>query len=402
MSYCQKITFNTYKNMFNNIFLLLILMNIKCNFTLNYKLFFMKNEQTLSGLLLANFQKVVDGKETSLCMLTNKSGSEITVLNYGAKIVSLMVPDKNGKLTDVVTGHSTIEDYLSSEEPYFGAVCGRYGNRIAKGSFKIDGVLYDNLATNNGPNSLHGGIKGFNSVVWEMKQLDGQSVELKYSSADGEEGFPGKLDTTITYRLTDDNEVVIAYHAVTNKATVLNLTNHSYFNLSGAGDPNIGDHLLTINADYYLPTDNTAIPYGPKEKVEGTPMDFSSPHEVGERINDDFEQLIFGKGYDHTYILNKTENELSFCARCISPKTGIVMDAFTTEPGVQLYTGNWMTGNMEGKNGQRYPIRAALCLETQHFPDSPNKPDYPSTELRPGEVFESQTVYKFSIDKQHD
>ncbi|MDR0574420.1 MAG: galactose mutarotase [Tannerella sp.] len=358
----------------------------------------MKNEQTLSGLHIANFQKTVDGKETWLCVLTNKAGSELTLLNYGAKIVSVMIPDKNGKMTDVVTGHASIEDYQTSEEPYFGAVCGRYGNRIAKGRFTLEGVLYDKLAINNGPNSLHGGIKGFNAVVWEMKQIDEQTVELKYASANGEEGFPGKLDTTITYRLTDDNEVVITYHAITDKTTVLNLTNHSYFNLSGAGDPSIGDHLLTINADYYLPTDDTAIPFGPKEKVEGTPMDFRTPHEVNERINDDFEQLKFGKGYDHTYILNKKENELSFCARCISPKTGIVMDTFTTEPGVQLYTGNWMSGNHEGKNGQRYPMRSALCLETQHFPDSPNKPEYPSTTLHPGEIFESRTVYKFSVE----
>ena len=358
----------------------------------------MKNENTFSGLFIADFQKIVDGKETSLCVLTNKAGSEVTILNYGAKIVSIMIPDKDGKMTDVVTGHASISDYLSSEEPYFGAICGRYGNRIAKGRFTIDGILYDKLAINNGPNSLHGGIKGFNAVVWDMKQIDNQSVELKYSSADGEEGFPGKLDITITYRLTDDNEVIISYNAVTDKATVLNLTNHSYFNLSGAGDPYIGDHLLTINADYYLPTDDTAIPYGPKEKVEGTPMDFRTPQEVGERINDDFEQLIFGKGYDHTYILNKEGGELSFCARCVSPKTGIVMETFTTEPGVQLYTGNWMTGNFEGKKGQSYPMRAALCLETQHFPDSPNKPEYPSTILRPGEVFESLTVYKFSTE----
>ena len=358
----------------------------------------MKNEQTLSGLSIANFEKVVDGKETLLCVLTNKVGSELTILNYGAKIVSIMVPDKNGKMTDVVTGHSSIDDYISSEEPYFGAVCGRYGNRIAKGCFTIDGITYDKLPINNGPNSLHGGVKGFNSVVWDMKQTDGQTVELKYTSADGEEGYPGKLDTTITYRLTDDNEVIITYHAVTDKPTVLNLTNHSYFNLSGAGDPYVGDHLLTINADFYLPTDDTAIPYGPKEKVEGTPFDFCTPHEVGERINDDSEQLKFGSGYDHTYILNKEENELSFCARCVSPKTGIVMDTFTTEPGVQLYTGNWMTGNLIGKNGQRYPKRAALCLETQHFPDSPNKPEYPSTALRPGETFDSQTVYKFSVE----
>lgn len=307
-----------------------------------------------------------------------------------------MVPDRTGKLTDVVTGHNSIEEYLTSEEPYFGAICGRYGNRIAKGKFTLDGIVYDKLAINNGPNSLHGGLKGFNSAVWNLTPKDDQTIELSYTSADGEEGFPGTLKTTVTYHLSEENEVVIMYHAVTDKPTVLNLTNHSYFNLSGAGDPSVGDHLLTINADYYLPTDETAIPYGPKEKVEGTPMDFRTPFEVGARIDDHFEALSFGKGYDHTYIINKADGELAFCAHCSSPKTGITMDVYTTEPGVQLYTGNWMTGNFEGKNGQRYPSRAALCLETQHFPDSPNKPEYPSVVLRPGEVFQSKTIYKFT------
>jgi len=351
--------------------------------------------KTLSGLDTADFKTIIDGKQTDLTVLANAGGAEVTVLNYGAKIVSFMVPDRNGKMTDIVTGHSSVGDYLTSEEPYFGAVCGRYGNRIAKGRFTLDGVVYDKLAINNGPNNLHGGIKGFNSVVWDAKQLDSRTVELSYSSADGEEGFPGKLDVTVTYRLSDDNDLIIRYFAVVSgKSTVLNLTNHSYFNLSGAGDPYIGDHLLTINADYYLPTDSTAIPYGPKETVIGTPMDFRKPAEVGARINDNFEQLVFGNGYDHCYILNKEAEDLSFCARCISPKTGIVMDTYTTEPGVQLYTGNWMTGNFIGKQGQRYPKRAALCLETQHFPDSPNKPEYPTTVLKPGETFESQTVYK--------
>jgi len=359
----------------------------------------MENRICLSGLNIADFHKKIGDKETTLCVLTNNKGSELTVTNYGAKIVSLMVPDKNGKLIDVVTGHQTIDDYITSQEPYFGAVCGRYGNRIAKGRFMLDGTVYDKLAINNGPNSLHGGIKGFNAVVWDITQPESQTVELTYLSKDGEEGFPGTLKTVVTYHLTDDNEVVISYQATTDKPTVLNLTNHSYFNLSGAGDPYIGDHLLEINADSYLPTDNTAIPYGPKEKVEGTPMDFRTPFELGARINDNFEQLIFGKGYDHTYVLNKEGNELSFCARCSSPKTGIVMETYTTEPGVQLYTGNWMTGNFEGKNGQRYPERSAVCLETQHFPDSPNKPEYPSTVLRPGEIFQSKTIYAFSVNK---
>ncbi len=357
----------------------------------------MKNEKTLSGLVKENFERQIDEKKTKLCVLTNQNGVEVAVTNYGAKIVSIMVPDKQGKLIDVVTGFETIDEYLAPTEPYFGAVCGRYGNRIAKGRFEIDDVVYDKLAINNGPNSLHGGIVGFNAVVWDVVQKDDQTVELTYISADGEEGFPGKLDTTIVYHLTDDNEVVISYHAITDKPTVVNLTNHSYFNLSGAGDPYIGDHVLTINADYYLPTDNTAIPYGPKEKVENTPMDFRTPFEVGSRINNDFEQLVFGKGYDHTFVLNKEANELSFCARCISPKSGIIMETYTTEPGVQFYTANWMTGDYVAKNNKRYPERSAFCLETQHFPDSPNKPEYPSTVLRPGEVFQSKTVYKFSV-----
>lgn len=370
----------------------------------------MKKDNTLSGLRMKDFEKFVDGKKTALCILRNRQGCELAITNYGAKIVSLMVPDRNGKMVDVVTGHQTMDDYLKSEEPYFGAVCGRYGNRIAGGKFTLDGVVYDKLAINNGPNNLHGGIKGFNAVVWDMEQTDPQTAELTYTSADGEEGFPGRLKITVRYFLSDKNEIAIWYEATTDKPTVLNLTNHSYFNLSGAGDPYIGDHLLEINADYYLPTDNTAIPYGPKAQVAGTPMDFRTPHEVGERINDDFEQLIFGKGYDHTYILNKVSifdkikeegrtDLCTFCARCSSPKTGIMMEVYTTEPGVQLYTGNWMTGNFTGKNGQRYPARAALCLETQHFPDSPNKPEYPSVVLRPGKEFKSVTIFAFHVKK---
>lgn len=359
----------------------------------------MKNENTLSGLSAANFSKQIDGKETALYVLSNRAGAEVAITNYGAKIVSIMVPDRDGNMVDVVAGHNSIDEYLTSEEPYFGAVCGRYANRIAKGKFSIDGIVYDKLAINNGPNSLHGGIKGFNSVVWDANLVDDSTLELRYVSVDGEEGFPGELSVCVTYHLLDGNDFLITYMATTDKATVLNLTNHSYFNLSGAGDPSVGDHMLTINADYYLPTDNTAIPYGPMEKVEGTPMDFRTPHLVGERIDDNFEQLIFGKGYDHTYVINKNDEEMSFCARCSSPKSGIVMEVLTTQPGVQLYTGNWMTGDFVGKNGQRYPARAALCLETQHFPDSPNRPEYPSTTLRPGNQFRSSTMFRFGVDK---
>ena len=351
----------------------------------------------LGGLLQKDFQKTIDGKNIDLYILSNKNGMEMSVTNYGAKIVALYVPEKTGKMVDVVLGHASIAEYLISQEPYFGAICGRTGNRIAKGKFTLEGKEYQ-LAINNGPNNLHGGLKGFNSVVWDAKQIDDQTIELTYLSKDGEEGFPGNLTTILTYKLTDDNSLKIDYKATTDKTTILNLTNHSYFNLSGAGDSYIGDHLLTINADTYLPTDETAIPYGKPEKVEKTPMDFRTPYEIGARINDNFEQLIFGKGYDHTYILNKESDELSFCAKAISPKTGIVMETYTTEPGVQLYTGNWMTGEFAAKEGKHYPMRSAFCLETQHFPDSINKPEYPSVVLKPGEVFESQTIFKFSVE----
>jgi len=358
----------------------------------------MENETTASCLKPSEFQKVIDGKETWLCALKNNSGAEVTVLNYGAKIVSVVVPDKDGKMTDVVTGHDSIDDYLRSEEAYFGAVCGRYANRIAKGRFTLDGAAYE-LPVNNGPNSLHGGIKGFNSVVWDMKQIDPQTVELTYTAADGEEGYPGKLDVKVTYKFTDDNELVVTYQAVTDKPTVLNLTNHSYFNLSGAGDPTIADHLLAINADCYLPTDESSIPLpGVPAPVEGTPMDFRTPTAIGARIDADFEALKIGWGYDHCYVL-KNDGELALCAHSVSPKTGITMDVFTDQPGVQLYTGNWMTGNLRGKHGQRYPRQAAFCLETQHYPDSPNRPDYPTTVLRPGEKFYSQTVFAFGISQ---
>ncbi len=351
---------------------------------------------TKSGLKVDEFKKTINNNKTNLYVLTNKNGCELTITNYGAKIVSLMVPDKNGVMVDVVTGHDSIDTYLSSAEPYFGAVCGRTANRIANGTFKLEGETY-RLAINNEPNSLHGGIKGFNAVVWDVKEVLGNSIKLQYLSVDGEEGYPGNLTVTVTYTITSENSVIIDYKATTDKATILNLTNHSYFNLSGAGDPTIDDHVLTINADTYLPTDETAIPYGPAEEVKDTPMDFTTPHTIGSRIADDFQQLVYGRGYDHTYVLNKKyKDEFSFCARCESPKTGIVMEVYTSEPGMQLYTGNWMTDKLIGKNGQRYPERAAVCFETQHYPDSINKPDYPSTELHPGETYNSKTSFKFS------
>lgn len=358
----------------------------------------MQINETKSGLTPASFSGKVDEKDVQLYVLTNNKGAEATVINYGGKIVSLSVPDKDGKLTDVVLGHNNLAEYLSSEEPYFGAVCGRTGNRIAKGQFTLDGVTYK-LAVNNGPNNLHGGLKGFNAVVWDAKQIDNQTLELKYLAKDGEEGFPGNLSVKMIYRLTDNNEFEIEYEATTDKATILNLTNHSYFNLSGEGDPSINDHLLVMHATTYLPTDDTAIPYGKPEAVKGTPFDFTTPHAIGERIEADFEQLHFGKGYDHTMILDKEDGECALAIECYSPKTGIQMNISTTEPGVQIYTGNWMTGNFEGKHGHRYPMRAAVCFETQHFPDSINRPEYPTVVLRPGETFKSKTIHAFSIKK---
>ena len=361
---------------------------------------------TLGGLKRDDFQKVVDGKNVDLYILTNKNGLEMSVTNYGAKIVSLHVPDRNGKLIDVVLGHNNIDEYLSSQEPYFGAVCGRTCNRIANGRFTLDGVEYQ-LAVNNGPNNLHGGLKGFNSVVWEAVQTNEQTVELTYISPDGEEGFPGTLTTKVTYNLSDNNELSIIFEAFTDKPTIVNLTNHSYFNLSGAGDPYIGDHKLYINAPWYLPTNETNIPYGNAEYLQGTPLDFSSCTTIETHINEEHEQLKYGKGYDHTYIIKDHDiNEWLLAAEVSSPKTGIGMVIHTTEPGVQLYTGNWMTGGFDGKYGHRYPKRSAFCLETQHFPDAINKqtdnslkPNYPSVILRPGEKFNSKTCFKFFIEK---
>lgn len=356
----------------------------------------MQTPLTKSGLNPESFSGKVDNKEVHMYVLTNSKGAEATIINYGAKIVSLSVPDKDGKLTDVVLGHNNLTEYLDSEEPYFGAVCGRTGNRIAKGEFTLDGVVYK-LAINNGPNNLHGGLKGFNAVVWDAEQIDDHTLELTYLSKDGEEGFPGNLNVKIIYRLRDNNAFEIDYEATTDKATIINLTNHSYFNLSGEGDPSINDHMLVMHASKYLPTDNTAIPYGKPEEVKGTPFDFTTPHSIGERIEEYFEQLHFGKGYDHTMVLDKFDGKCNLAVECYSPKTGIQMNVLTTEPGVQIYTGNWMTGNFEGKHGHRYPARAAVCFETQHFPDSINKPEYPSVVLRPGETFNSETVFAFSI-----
>jgi len=357
----------------------------------------MKKTNSPERLNKKDFQKTVAGKNTDLFFLTNPSGVEMSVINFGCKIVSLIVPDRNGNPIDIVLGKCNIEDYMNDQEKYFGAICGRTANRIANGKFILEGREYQ-LAVNNGPNNLHGGIKGFNAVVWDAIQLDKQTLKFTYLSNDGEEGFPGNLHVTVIYHLTDNNSLEISYEATTDKTTIVNLTNHSFFNLSGEGDPYIGDHSLVIDADYFLPTNDVAIPLGKPEKVEGTPFDFRSEHTIGERIDEKCTQLIYGNGYDHNYNLNRTGTGLNFCAKAMSPKTGIIMEIFTTEPGVQLYTGNFLKGNFTGKNAHIYPKRSAFCLETQHFPDSINQPGFPTVILKPEEKFSSKTIYKFSTD----
>jgi aldose 1-epimerase len=338
-----------------------------------------------------------DGKPVDLYTLTNKHGMEVRVMSYGGIILSLRVPDKNGHFDDVTLGYDSLDGYLK-KSPYFGAIVGRYGNRIANGKFTLDGKEYT-LAKNNGPNSLHGGLKGFDKVVWEAEPFenqDGVGVIFKYTSPDGEEGYPGNLKTRVTYTLTDQNELVFAYHATTDKATPINLTNHTYFNLAGDGKGDILGHVLMLNADRFTPVDKTLIPTGELRSVKGTPFDFTKPTVVGARIHEQDEQLLFAGGYDHDFVINRQGPGLALAARVEEPTTGRVMEVFTTEPSVQFYCGNFLDGTITGKGGHVYKQRTGFCLETQHYPDSPNKPDFPSTILRPGETYDSKTVYKFS------
>ncbi|HXB94248.1 MAG TPA: aldose epimerase family protein [Puia sp.] len=341
------------------------------------------------------FRDTVDGQSTSLYLLKNKNGAAAAITNYGARLVSLIVPDKNGVLTDVVVGYDNISNYLHQPETYFGAIVGRYGNRIAKGRFQLDSNTYT-LAANNGPNSLHGGKKGFSAVVWTARQLGDSAVELSYLSKDGEEGYPGNLQVRVTYTLTDETALRIDYQATTDKATVLNLTNHAYFNLNGQGSGPIYDHVLKLNADGYTPVDSTLIPTGKIDSVAGTPFDFRQPTAIGARIGDTGNQQIrYGKGYDHNFVLDKARGEVAATVK--GDSSGILMTVSTTEPGIQFYTGNFMNGTNPIKGGKKDVYRSAFCLETQHFPDSPNQPSFPSTVLKPGETFHSTTEYRFSV-----
>ena len=348
-----------------------------------------------------SFGKTSDGQAVDLYVLTNKNGAEVSITNYGGAVVSLKVPDRNGKLADVVLGYDNVDGYVN-DKSYFGAIVGRYGNRIAHAQFVLDGKSYT-LAKNNGENSLHGGIKGFNKALWTAKTAsakEGQSLELSYLSKDGEEGFPGNLKVSVIYTWTDTNELMIEYSATSDKPTVVNLTNHAYFNLAGQGSGDILGHLLTIQADKFTPVDAALIPTGELRDVAGTPFDFRKSTAVGAHIDQDQAQLNLGGGYDHNFALRRSGGAgESLAARVVEPTTGRVIEVWTTEPGVQFYTGNFLDGKTPGKGGVTYPRRSAFCLETQHYPDSPNQPKFPSVVLKPGELYHTITKYLFSVEK---
>lgn len=348
------------------------------------------DENTFSGILY--------DKEVNLYTLKNSNGVVTQITNFGGRVVSLWVPDKNGNFDDIVTGYTTLDGYLNSSEIYYGALIGRYGNRIAKGQFTLNDTVYS-LVQNNGENHLHGGTKGFNDVVWEANQTDGQTLVLTYTSPHMEEGYPGNLDVKVHYQLTNENELKIEYRATTDRPTPVNLTHHSFFNLKGDGNGTINDHLLQINADFYTPVDDGLIPTGEISSVEGTPMDFRAPTVIGERVDADFDQLKYGGGYDHNWVLVPSETRLNFAARVVEPASGRTMEVYTNEPGLQFYGGNFLDGSDTGKYGKPYDFRTSFCLETQHFPDSPNQPDFPSTILEPGEEYYSVCVYKFGVEE---
>ncbi|MDL5512279.1 aldose epimerase family protein [Arenibacter sp. M-2] len=350
-----------------------------------------------------SFKKQIDGKNTDLYILKNVNNLEIAFTNYGQRLVSLLVPDRYGKFDDVVLGFSDLDGYRNAQEKYFGATIGRYANRIANAKFSIGDMEYQ-LARNNGVNHLHGGEKGFESLVWNTRQISTNEIEFERISEDGEEGYPGNLHVKVNYTLTNSNELKIVYTATTDRTTIVNLTHHSFFNLAGEGNGTINDHILEINADYYTPIDKGLIPTGKLLEVKGTPFDFTSGKPIGQDLRDQNEQLLFGNGYDHNFVLNKfpkNEEGLFFAARVKEPLSGRVMEVYTNEPGLQLYSGNFLNGNDIGKSEKAYVLRGAFCLESQHFPDSPNKSNFPSTILKPGEVYTSICVYRFLLDKQN-
>jgi aldose 1-epimerase len=352
----------------------------------------------VTGVSEASYGSLPDGTAVKLFTLTNASGMEIRAITYGAILVSIKVPDRAGRFADVVIGHDSLDGYVTRSR-FFGALVGRYGNRIADARFTLDGRTYT-LAKNNGPNHLHGGIRGFDKFVWEASvnpDPRGSSIAFKRTSPDGEEGYPGNLAVAIAYTLTDKNELIVEYRATTDKPTHLNLTNHSYFNLAGEGSGDVLGHRVTIDADRYTPVDAGQIPTGELAAVDGTPFDFRRETPIGARIDADHDQVKAGGGYDHNFVLRRTGAGLTHAARIVEPTSGRTMDVSTTEPGLQFYTGNKLDGSITGKSGHVYGRRSGLCLETQHFPDSPNKPQFPSTVLRPGEQYHSTTVFGFGV-----
>lgn len=342
------------------------------------------------------FQSTIDGKQTDLYILKNANGMTAAITNYGGRLVSLLVPDSSGKMVDVIVGFDSVSTFKNSSEPYFGATIGRYGNRIAKGKFTLDGKEFT-LATNNGSNHLHGGKKGFQDVVWDAKQVGDSVLELSYVSKDMEEGYPGNLTVKVTYNLNSNNELKIDYNATTDKKTVVNLTNHAFFNLNGYNAGTINNHILQINADRYTPVDSTLIPTGKLEPVENTAFDFRQPTAIATNLAKDGEQIKNGNGFDHNYVLNEPGTDGMHKAATIQgDKTGIVMEVITQEPGLQFYGGNFMQSKNKMKGGIADEFRTAFCLETQHFPDSPNQPSFPSTVLEPGKTYQTTSIYRFS------
>lgn len=355
-----------------------------------------KAENTMN-VTRSYFGKMEDGRAVDLFTLSNENGTEVRITNYGGIITSLKVADKEGALEDIVLGFNSLEGYLQEGVPYFGAIVGRYGNRINNAQFVLDGNTYK-LAANDGPNHLHGGVRGLDKVLWEGESFENEDevgVKLHYLSEDMEEGYPGNLAIDVTYTLTNDDELKIDYKATTDKATIVNLTNHAYFNLSGNLGEKILDHEVMINADLFVPVNETLIPTGELRSVEETPFDFTEPTPVGKMIDAADEQIAFGKGYDHCWVLGN-DGEMKLAATVHEPSSGRFMEVFTTEPGIQFYTGNFLDGSLRGK-GATYEHRTGFCLETEHYPDTPNQPDFPSVELRPGDTYSTQTTYKFSV-----
>jgi aldose 1-epimerase len=342
----------------------------------------------------SKFSRLKNGDTASLYILKNAS-LEVAITNYGGRIVSILVPAKDAKKVDVALGYDNVQSYESPTEPYFGCIVGRYANRIAKGKFSFNGKDYQ-LAVNNGLNSLHGGPTGFQKRLWTAVQPNDSTLQLSYLSKDGEEGYPGNMKVNVVYTITSDNAIRIDYNATTDAPTIVNLTNHNYFNLSGEGSETINDHLLTLDADQITPVDTTLIPTGRLQDVANTPFDFRKPMAIGERLEQQDAQLIAGKGYDHNFVLNQRDHLKTPAATVFSPVTGIYMEMFTTEPAIQFYGGNFLTGSEKGKSGKNYGFRSGLCLEAQHYPDSPNQPQFPSVLLNPNQVYQQTTIYKFS------